>query len=390
MATAPPPGKRACVAGGGELKRIAEIVMVLSTIGTVRASRDPSPVECSLVAEAKARLASLCAAERPKDLFPKDAVMALVKDLGLNSASDRFLRSRPQRMSIAEKFLVSRRKMEESKDLAAHPVAHSSLFFPVCDSVHPGLEVSTVHQSHNPIVYKPGSEVVFDEVVSSSAVAASVLPAASPTSLVKKPQVNEKEATMATALSDLEASVAAEKFQEITTPGSVLKKAASPSAQLTAAEVMRLVLAKHLPAFDPVKNEVAHGVSFMQTPPGNLFFQNAVTGGHETNWTPPSTDYIDKSLNCQICKTAINDVESLLVCDACERGTHMKCLPPSDNTELAQDEWYCPKCLTMNSGKPFVPKYGRVRRFVGLPKASPAPCRTRASSKRRAENSDSG
>lgn len=151
---------------------------------------------------------------------------------------------------------------------------------------------------------------------------------------------------------------------------------------------MCLILAKHLPAFDPIKNEVAHGVSFTQTPPpGNLLFQNAVTD--ETNWTPPSTDYIDKSLNCQICKTTINDVESLLVCDACERGTHMKCLPPSDNAEFSQDEWYCPKCLTMNSGKPFVPKYGRVRRFVGAPKASPpAPGHSQTSSKRRAENPD--
>lgn len=64
--------------------------------------------------------------------------------------------------------------MEESKDLATHPVAHSSIFLPVSDSV---------------------------------------FPAASPTSLVNQPQVNEKEAAMATDLLALEASVTAKKVQ---------------------------------------------------------------------------------------------------------------------------------------------------------------------------------
>ncbi|KAJ0989744.1 hypothetical protein J5N97_008100 [Dioscorea zingiberensis] len=408
MAAAPPPGKRACAAGGGELKRIAEIVMVLSAIGNVRSSRDPTPVERALVAEAKARLATVCTTVRPKDLFPKEAVMGLVKDLGLDSSNDRFLRSRPARMSIAEKFLASKRKMENSKALAASSVAHSSIFLPVSDSPHPGSEGLSVHGSHDPIPYEPDLEAVFVEGFSSSANAVSVHAAASPIFLIKQSQVNENQPAITTVESpgislkqqstlseNSEASVNTAKFHEMaTSASSALQNALALSVQPTPIEVVCIVLANQLTTSDLVKPLDTHGISATQISPQATRDQNLSTCAvqtplenlfPETNWTSPSTDYIGKSLSCQICKTTINDVESLLVCDACERGAHLKCLQSSAHTLLAKDEWYCPKCLALNNGKPFVPKYGRVRRFVGTSKASPIPSRTQAASKKRAD-----
>ncbi|KAK9127832.1 hypothetical protein Syun_016629 [Stephania yunnanensis] len=86
------------------------------------------------------------------------------------------------------------------------------------------------------------------------------------------------------------------------------------------------------------------------------------------NWTPPSTDYMNKSLTCQICKTTIHDVESLLVCDACEKGVHLKCLQSYNQKGIPKLEWHCPKCLISSSGKHLPPKYGRVTRSITLPK----------------------
>ena len=43
-------------------------------------------------------------------------------------------------------------------------------------------------------------------------------------------------------------------------------------------------------------------------------------------WTPPSREYMNKALTCQTCKLTINEVETVLLCDACEKGFHLKCL----------------------------------------------------------------
>ncbi|KAJ0965196.1 hypothetical protein J5N97_026334 [Dioscorea zingiberensis] len=61
MAAEPSPKKRPRPPGeDGDLKRVAEIVMVLSTMGEMRAGGVPSAVEKSLVAEAREKLAKAC------------------------------------------------------------------------------------------------------------------------------------------------------------------------------------------------------------------------------------------------------------------------------------------------------------------------------------------
>ncbi|XP_042477773.1 uncharacterized protein LOC122059156 [Macadamia integrifolia] len=88
------------------------------------------------------------------------------------------------------------------------------------------------------------------------------------------------------------------------------------------------------------------------------------------NWTPPSVEYMNKAVTCQICKATICDVESLLVCDACEKGVHLKCLQSYNQKGIPKGEWHCPKCIISSNGKPLPPKYGRVTRNITAPKVS--------------------
>jgi len=90
-------------------------------------------------------------------------------------------------------------------------------------------------------------------------------------------------------------------------------------------------------------------------------------------WTPPSRDYMNRAVSCQFCKLTINGVDNVLVCDACEKGFHVGCLQSYNAKGIPRGEWHCPRCLAMNRGKPFPPKYGRVTRNMN---ASKAPCNT--------------
>lgn len=85
-------------------------------------------------------------------------------------------------------------------------------------------------------------------------------------------------------------------------------------------------------------------------------------------WNPPSRDYMNKAVTCQICKLTISEVENVLLCDACERGFHLKCLQSYNHKGIPRGEWHCPKCLSLSSGKPLPPKYGRVMRNMNTPK----------------------
>ncbi|PIA38232.1 hypothetical protein AQUCO_02800125v1 [Aquilegia coerulea] len=103
------------------------------------------------------------------------------------------------------------------------------------------------------------------------------------------------------------------------------------------------------------------------------------------NWTPPSTDYMNKSLTCQICKLSITDVESVLVCDACERGAHINCLKSFNQKGIPKGEWHCPNCLIQSNGKPLPPKYGRVTRNNPASNVPPNAAAVQAPGEKKAE-----
>lgn len=87
-------------------------------------------------------------------------------------------------------------------------------------------------------------------------------------------------------------------------------------------------------------------------------------------WIPPSRDYMSKALTCQICMSTVTEIDSILICDACEKGYHLKCLQTTNQKGVPRGEWHCGKCLSLSNGKPLPPKYGRVMRNVNTPKMS--------------------
>lgn len=90
-------------------------------------------------------------------------------------------------------------------------------------------------------------------------------------------------------------------------------------------------------------------------------------------WSPPSRDYMNKALPCQICKLNISEVDNVLVCDACEKGYHLNCLQMLNPKSFPRAEWQCGKCFSLSGGKPLPPKYGRVtRNSTGLNASSHA------------------
>lgn len=107
-------------------------------------------------------------------------------------------------------------------------------------------------------------------------------------------------------------------------------------------------------------NEIAKNVQRFLHQPAN-----------HPSWTPPSTEYMHSRMGCQICKVAIIGTDSLLVCDACERGVHLKCLQQYGNKGVPKAEWHCSACLTQSKGKPLPPKYGKVTRTVVASKPAP-------------------
>ncbi|XWS51813.1 hypothetical protein CRYUN_Cryun11dG0014700 [Craigia yunnanensis] len=105
-------------------------------------------------------------------------------------------------------------------------------------------------------------------------------------------------------------------------------------------------------------------------------------------WTPPSREYMNKALTCQTCKLTINEVETVLLCDACEKGFHLKCLQSNNQKGIPRGEWHCARCLSFCNGKPLPPKYGRVMRSINVPIVPSSTAEAQSSSEKKVENLD--
>ncbi|KVI02289.1 Bromo adjacent homology (BAH) domain-containing protein [Cynara cardunculus var. scolymus] len=147
-----------------------------------------------------------------------------------------------------------------------------------------------------------------------------------------------------------------------------------------------------------INHHVRHRMNFVQSP---------VVGTHNeiskivqkilqphmaerVTWTPPSRDYMNKALTCQTCKGMINEVDTALVCDACERGYHLRCLHCNPKAICGDEwhEWHCAKCLAISNGKPLPPKYGRVMRNISTPKMSSGMSGVQPSLEKKLQSSD--
>lgn len=101
-------------------------------------------------------------------------------------------------------------------------------------------------------------------------------------------------------------------------------------------------------------------------------------------WTPPSREYMNKPLTCQMCKVTVNEVETVVLCDACEKGFHLKCLESVNQKGIPRGgEWHCLRCTTLSNGKPLPPKYGRVMRSITPPKGPSNPAGAQPSSEKK-------
>lgn len=94
-----------------DMKKVAEIVLVLDTLGKMRKERSPMDAEREMMAEARGKLVELCQGFAPKDVFPREVFGGIIDDLGLSKLRDERLGFRPPKMSIAEKLLLSKRKV---------------------------------------------------------------------------------------------------------------------------------------------------------------------------------------------------------------------------------------------------------------------------------------
>lgn len=107
---APPPLKRPRF--DEEVNRVAEIVLVLSSLRRIRGGKSPTDLELELMVEAKSKLVDMCQEFTPKDIIGRDAVGAVIEDLGLNGKpKDQRLGFRAPKLTISEKLSLGKRKV---------------------------------------------------------------------------------------------------------------------------------------------------------------------------------------------------------------------------------------------------------------------------------------
>lgn len=415
-----------------ELKRVAEIVLVLSTMATMRSGKKPTDVEVELMREARTKLAVLCQGIAPKNIVGGEAIGSVIDDLGLNAkVVDQRLGFRVPKMSIAEKYLFAKSKMEESKKFAAPSTTYTSQPFQtntggMVDNRVPTTAVrmftsdksnhtsmpSTVSMASMPPHLAAGSSAPSQYQSTSNEVRPPIVSGVMPSShmgrnpsSVALPRVENPQFKVTAGLSGAP-YVLQVQANSLANQSSV--NAPSWSIQTQPVSLGRNVSENKAPAHNPVKVEgtadatvsragpqvtAAQNIRpfITQTGPGNMStMHQPLQGGNmvrpplipshsdiakvvqkllipklpdHPTWTPPSRDYMSKNFTCQTCELTVSEVDSVLLCDACEKGFHLKCLQPSVIRGIHNRvDWHCMKCLGLSGGKPLPPKYGRVMR----------------------------
>ncbi|KAF5949451.1 hypothetical protein HYC85_011444 [Camellia sinensis] len=417
------------------VKKVAEIVLVLAAMGKMRGGRSPTAAEKEMMVEAREKLVEVCEEFAPKDVFPRDAFGAVIEDLGLNKLKEQRLGFRPPKVSIAEKLLFTKQKMEKSEEFSVRTATHSSQrvqtnlgtaaesrgalhttkMFP-SDKPSPAPNSSGGFQPASPLVHvKAANSTSLPYQLPASEVRTSVVSSGLPTSLlgrdssssvlprVDRPHVRlDPRSNGSSYMSQIQVNSSGD-HTPVKTPawsqqsltvssgktGPDNKVLPHPSvkvdrtADLTASRVApqaatsKPLITQTTSGHMPTMHHHVQGIHFVQAP--------LLSNGHseiskivqkllqpklpgQPTWTPPSRDYMSKALTCQVCKLTINEVENVLICDACEKGYHLKCLQSHNQKGVPRGEWHCFKCLSLSNGKTLPPKYGRVTRNINAPK----------------------
>ncbi|KAM7251501.1 hypothetical protein ACFE04_023384 [Oxalis oulophora] len=345
------------------MRRVAELVLIMSGLSTMRGrGGNPTEEEVQLMTEARMKLADTIEEFKlnPCDLVGgKDAAQALIEDLGLRNEgfNSRFHHSAaaPPRLSISEKVLASKRKMEleESKKFAA-PTGIRTL---PTERPNPmplfkaGFPTSTPPATTTPSStgYLGKESTVRVERPQFKMAGVNYRPVAPP-AWPAQPQ----------AASSLKSR--ADNQNSLRVVGSVNLSKVGMSSQPSRDHNLKSVTTQ---TNTGTNQSLQGGMNFAQAPGDNIakLVQKVLQPKLPQNptWTPPSREYMNRPITCQTCGITINDVESVLICDACEKGFHMKCIPNLKGIPRGV-EWHCMRCLSLNNGKPFHTKYGRVMR----------------------------
>ncbi|MFS7929042.1 putative chromatin regulator PHD family [Helianthus anomalus] len=310
----------------GDLKKVAEIVLVLAAMGRMRGGRGPTAAEAEMMVEARGRLVEVCEEFAPKDVFCRDVFGTVVEDLGFGGVRE--VKVGVLSVSIKQKLELAKQKMEKSE---AFPL-HSATYIP-----HAVQTVPSGEADHAPVSSRSFQNI--SSVVHASPNSDSrTLPYQLPTSEVRPVGPNV----------------------------------------LTGSHLGRCSIASPIDHMTNVNHHKQHQTNFVQPPAANTHNEVAkivqkVLQSHMPDhhtWNPPSRDYMNKPLTCQTCKSMINEVDTLLICDACEKGYHLRCLQCNPKSIFVDEcrEWHCAKCLAISNGKPLPLKYGRVMRNVNTPK----------------------
>ncbi|XP_011097827.1 uncharacterized protein LOC105176655 [Sesamum indicum] len=395
----------------GDVRRVAEMVLVLAAMGKMRGGRAPTDAEKDLMAEARSRLVKVCEGFAPKDVFPRDAFGGVIEDLGLSMLKEQRLGFRPPKMSIAQKLLVSKRKMEKAEDFSLPSTPHSSQrlqgnsgktveshsvlhqvqtsqsdksgHMPISSgnfqSASPSLRSTTVNSTSLPYQL-PTNDIrpVVSSALPLGHLGSASLPRVdrpnlrsdqanySVNSSVRTPTWSVRPPSVSSATIGLDNKVPANISLKVEGIGDVKSGLAS--------QMMPQTVISPKPAGLP-----ARGANHMQASIGNIhadvgrivqkLLQPKVSDQH--TWIPPSRDYMHKALTCQMCMSTISEIGSVLICDGCEKGYHLKCLQTTNQKGVPRGEWHCGKCLSLSNGKPLPPKYGRVLRNMNTSKLFP-------------------
>lgn len=126
-----------------DLKRVAEIVLVLEAMGQMRGGKDPTDFERGLAVEARHKLVEICASSaKPNDLFSTDSARVLAADLGFSSVKDRMGNRPTKKISIVEKLAITKKKVNELLNKMAERIENFLFVFPFLS-----LNQSFIHSS---------------------------------------------------------------------------------------------------------------------------------------------------------------------------------------------------------------------------------------------------
>ncbi|KAK4420807.1 PHD finger protein [Sesamum alatum] len=416
------PSSRKRIKGGvvGDVRSVAEMVLLLAAMGKMRGGRGPTDAEKELMAEARNRLVKVCEGFAPKDVFPRDAFGGVIEDLGLSKLKEQRLGFRPPKMSIAQKLLVSKRKMEKAEDFSIPSTPHSSQRL----QGNSGTAVesrSVLHQVRTSQLDKSGHVAISSgnfqyasPSVRSTTVNSTSLPYQLPTNDIRPavsnalplghlgsaalPRVDrpnlrsDGRSNGLSHASQVQANYSVNS--SVRTPTWSMRPPSVSSAKIGLDNKVTANMSLKVEGTADVQSGLApqmmsrtviapkttgpplHGANHMQASIGNIHAEvgkivqkllQPRVSEHRT-WIPPSRDYMNKALTCQMCMSTTTEIGNVLICDGCEKGYHLKCLQTTNQKGVPRGEWHCGKCLSLSNGKPLPPKYGRVMRNMNTSK----------------------